>query len=339
MSRVFINQLKKDVLGAALKDMGLENEGTLDEMRARLRNYLDKNNIPRKHELLIENLRAMSEPSEKELKVPTVRVSRESSPVCFREKTDIGSDNHSEVCDKVRKWGIKYDGGKDPLGFLERIDELATCYSIPQHTLLNFMPELLKGDALSWYRNNKTSWKSYSDFVCDFKLFFLPTRFFENLEDDIRSKKQGAGESFVEYVTAIQTLMRLSNLSGQEQLERIYLNCRADYKMYIKRKDFSRLRELIVLAQEFESIRAEENTQKKVLRRLQTAVAVNNNNNRSVCYRCGEQGHTRRTCTNAQVLFCWDCGKRGVMTVDCCRRGAETTEEVRRQEKRRRIFK
>lgn len=211
------------------------------------------------------------------------------------------SENHWEVCDKVRKWGIKYDGGKDPLGFLERIDELATCYSIPRHTLLNFMPELLKGDALCWYRNNKEEWKTYSDFTDDFKLFFLPTRFFENLEDDIRNRKQHIKENFVDYVTAIQTMMRLTGLSSQEQLERIFQNCRAEYKIYIKRRDFSKLRDLITLAQEFESIRSEEATQNKSFRRLQTAVATNNESN--VCYRCGEQGHSRRTCTNPQILL------------------------------------
>lgn len=320
MSRSFINQLKKEVLLSSFRDMGLDEEGTVDELRARLRNYLDKGNIPKEHIALIEKLRTMVEATEKELKVPITKQSRSSSPSGSRERPETSYGNYSEVCDKVRKWGVKYDGGKDPLSFLDRIDELATCYSIPPQILLGFMPELLKGDALSWYRNTKDQWKCYNDFTEDFKLFFLPPRFFENLEDDIRNRKQRADESFVDYVTAIQTLMRLSKLSCEDQLERIFCNCRSEYKLYVKRRDFSKLGELILLAKELESIRIEEADQRKNNRRLQTAVAANNDF--KVCYRCGEPGHTRRTCSNAQSLFCWDCGKKDVKTIDCCRRGS-----------------
>lgn len=227
----------------------------------------------------------------------------------------------SEVCDKVRKWGVKYDGGKDPLCFLERIEELATCYSIPKNNLLNYMPELFKGDALAWFRNNKNNWKVYKDFVEDFKLFFLPNRFFENLDDAIRNRVQKPNERFVDYVTEIQSLMRWTSLTTSEQLERIYKNCRAEYKIYVKREEFNRLRELIVQAQEYENIRAEEKKQKKGVQQVQTVVASSNSH--YVCYRCGEPGHNRAVCSKPQVLFCWDCGKRDVKTIDCCRSGTE----------------
>ena len=70
------------------------------------------------------------------------------------------------------------------------------------------MPVIFKGDALSWYSNNKNNWKSYSDFVEDFKLFFLPVRFFETLNDEIRNRVQRVNEDFADYVTALQSLMR-----------------------------------------------------------------------------------------------------------------------------------
>lgn len=313
--------MKKDVLRSSLKELGLEDEGTVDEMRTRLRNYLDAEDIPPDHEMLIRNLRYTYDTTmtDKELKVPSTQVSRASSPVNYVKERDPCSSSQSEVCDKVRKWGVKYDGGKDPLCFLERIEELASCYNISRNTLLNFMPELFKGDALSWYRNNKYNWKCYDNFVDDFKLFFLPIRFFETLDDDIRNRLQHIDESFVDYVTALQCLMRWANLSTDQQLERIFRNCRAEYKVYIKRRDFNKLRELIILAQEYESIRAEEMSQKKVVRHVQAAVATANKN--YICYRCGQAGHKRTSCSNPQVLFCWDCGKRGLKTVDCCRFG------------------
>lgn len=120
---------------------------------------MDKSDIPPEHELYLQSLRSAYDGG-KELRIPTNQVSRNSSPVRITGENNNLS-NLSEVCDKVRKWGVKYDGGKDPLCFLERIEELASCYAIPTNTLLNYMPELLKGDALAWYRNNKKAWNIY----------------------------------------------------------------------------------------------------------------------------------------------------------------------------------
>lgn len=144
------------------------------------------------------------------------------------------------------------------------------------------------------------NWKSYSDFVEEFKLYFLPVQFFETLNDEIRNRLQRRNESFVDYVTSLQSLMRWSHLSSDEQLERIFRNCRSEYKMYIKRREFTKLRDLIIMAKEYESICIEET---KSSPRIQTVV-VNNKN--SICYRCGQTGHQRAKCVRPQVLFCWD---------------------------------
>lgn len=312
MSRTFLCYINKDDLVSSLQKFGLDIEGNVDELRTRFRKYLDSEDIPPEHDKIIQQLREKYEAPPKDVRL-TVKGTRATSP-----SPPLLLESDANVCDRVRKWGIKYDGGKDPLGFLERIEELAACYSIAKDTLLNFMPELFKGDALLWYRNNKNNWKLYADFVADFKLFYLPDRFFENLDDDIRNRIQKPRERFVDYVTAIQSLMRWTNMTSRAQLDRIFRNCRAEYKFYIKPHAFSKLQDLISLAQEYESIRSEEMSQNNsVPRRIQTVVGPTNRN--CVCYRCGEPGHTRVNCSNAQVLFCWDCGKKGVKTIDCCR--------------------
>ncbi|XP_044313442.1 uncharacterized protein LOC123037365 [Drosophila rhopaloa] len=42
------------------------------------------------------------------------------------------------------------------------------------------------------------------------------------------------------------------------------------------------------------------------------------------CSRCAEVGHFVRECQNPPVLYCWDCGKRGTRTIDCCRQSGNS---------------
>ena len=110
-TRAFINLLKKDILSNCLRDSGI----SVEEMRSRLRAYLDKEGIPPEHETYIQNLRLKYD-SSKDIKIPSIQISRASSPVQVNSDQEYNSNKISEVCDKVRKWGVKYDGGdKDPL--------------------------------------------------------------------------------------------------------------------------------------------------------------------------------------------------------------------------------
>ncbi len=98
------------------------------------------------------------------------------------------------IIDQVRKWSVKYGGGRDPLAFIERLEELSEVYVIDTDLLPRTMPELLCGTALQWYRNNNEHWRSWSTFKRDFLRFFLPARYFERLEDDKRQRRQHVQE-------------------------------------------------------------------------------------------------------------------------------------------------
>ncbi|XP_037898385.1 uncharacterized protein LOC119643109, partial [Glossina fuscipes] len=54
-----------------------------------------------------------------------------------------------------------------------------------------------------------------------------------------------------------------------------------------------------------------------------------NNAGRNVCHRCALPGHLARDCRNPRVLFCWDCGRQGVLTKNCCRQYAEQHPQAR----------
>lgn len=52
----------------------------------------------------------------------------------------------------------------------------------------------------------------------------------------------------------------------------------------------------------------------------ETPVTRNNSETDDECWRCGEKGHRRESCNRPRVLFCSSCKKKGVRSVDCCRR-------------------
>lgn len=70
----------------------------------------------------------------------------------------IGCRNEiASLCSDVRKWNIRFDGKKDPVSFLERLQKLIDAYSVDPEDVLRVLPELLTSEALLWYRNVKDS--------------------------------------------------------------------------------------------------------------------------------------------------------------------------------------
>lgn len=136
------------------------------------------------------------------------------------------------------KWGISYDGTRDLLDFLEHVEELSFTYEIPLDSLISCLPMLLKGKAISWYRNNRRYWQYWDEFECDIKQFFLPVNIDRQLEEDIRNRTQGPKEPAHDFITALQTLIRRYGLMSREnEIERLYRNLR---KMNKRKRSYSR---------------------------------------------------------------------------------------------------
>lgn len=94
----------------------------------------------------------------------------------------VNSENRVETIETVRKWGLRYDGGKDLLGYLERLEELVSLYEIETTRILRAMSELL--------RDNNKQWSRWEAFRHDFGVFLLRPQYFEKLEDEIRKRTQ-----------------------------------------------------------------------------------------------------------------------------------------------------
>ena len=138
------------------------------------------------------------------------------------------------------------------LEFIERLEEQATMFRVERDLLPRMMPELLQGKALLWYRNNNRGWTTWAEFKRDLQEYFLPARYFEQLEDAIRDRRQRPGERFKDFVIVLQDMMRHAGFDEDTQLSRIFRNSRVEYQRYIQRRDFTCLRELVQLAEDLE---------------------------------------------------------------------------------------
>lgn len=167
----------------------------------------------------------------------------------------------SKVCNMVRKWGLKFDGKRDPVSFLERCEELMASYSLGPEDFLRALPELLQGSALLWYRNCKDLLYSFEAFRRQFEIQFLPPGYWRNLDEEIRKRTQGENESFRDFVVAIMTLIRRhGTLSEQGKLDLIYNNMRPEYKLMVRRRDFCSLAEMMERAEDYEAYLREKAT-------------------------------------------------------------------------------
>ncbi len=187
---------------------------------------------------------------------PTTRLYPQPGTVnpCQQTVTNTVNHNTDSICSLVRKWNVRFDGYKDPVLFLERLEELMESYRLDSSEVIKALPELLYGTALLWYRNVKETLDSYATFRQSFELQFLPPSYRRNLDEEIKRRTQGEHEPFRNFVVAINTLMRRrGDLSLAQRLDIIFSNMKPDYKLTVKRHEIFSVDELLRQAEHVES--------------------------------------------------------------------------------------
>lgn len=239
------------------------------------------------------------------------------------------------IAEQIRKWNVSYDGEREPWEFIERLEELTTMHEIEQDLLPTVMPEVLVGRALIWFRNNNRNWKSWPGFKQDLLKFFLPRRYYEHLDDEIRKRRQKPRETFKNYTLHMQNLMRHSDLSEEQKLDRIFRNALTEYQWYIRRRDFLTLSDLLEMAEDMESIPPLPTQPREQHRRMHPEEIPEQQlpriNPRTACRRCGQDGHFAYNCQREPVIFCWVCGQRDLRSDQCCRRRSGNGDRTRMQ--------
>lgn len=146
----------------------------------------------------------------------------------------------------VSKWNLHFNGKTDPISFMERLDEMRTNAGVSEDDLLTALPWLLRDQTLLWYRNNKDMWATWDEFCDDFRENYMPADHQAKLQETIINRKQKPDERGREYVEEIRTMMRRhGGFKPTEMLDRVYENLLPTYRQYIRKRDFTTLRELL----------------------------------------------------------------------------------------------
>ena len=120
------------------------------------------------------------------------------------------------VVDQMRRWNCHFEG-KDVYSFLEIVDELRTAYGVSDEQLLQGLPELLRGDALQWYRNLDSECHTWAHFDESLRGFYLSPAERRLLIRQVAERVQKPQEPVPSYVTALRTLMRRRGGYPQEE--------------------------------------------------------------------------------------------------------------------------
>lgn len=320
----WVNRLPKGKLVEIAEDQQINTKGTYTQLKKRLITH-----IKELEPSIIEQIKRLAEIRTNQCSPEKITIESEE-----QSETDESEDDEEEVCkptkkisdiaiiEHVRKWSFRYDGGKDVIDFLERTEEQADIYQIERDRLLRTLPELLRGRALEWWRNNRNTWNTWAEFTVKIRQYFLPPQYKKALDEEIRMCTQKVQEDFKTYSERLRTLLRRRKSKPEKQLEIIYDNLQPDYKLYIRRRDFESLETLMEISFEYEQIKRSTGKQARnqflhgIAEQTEPAKYLIGFSTRS-CWNCGQNGHTRFECRNRQVLFCSRCGKLNTKTMDC----------------------
>nr|XP_041633078.1 uncharacterized protein LOC121502930 [Drosophila kikkawai] len=217
MGVTWISYRKKMELETILGEFGLDRSGTVDKQRARL--------------------------------------------IAFSRQPNNSEEIQDRLDELERRFGNAPTGDvKSPIPLdpsLISPEPTTSASLVPPSLLLpRTLVVLLAGRAESWFRTSGLQQASWIEVRREFLDFFLPPRYYQRLEDDIRMHFQKPNEPFKEYLIDIRLQMRRAGFSSDRELERIYENMLPEYQLYTRRQDFRTLSELTHLVTNYEETRS-----------------------------------------------------------------------------------
>ncbi|KAG7198128.1 hypothetical protein KM043_005547 [Ampulex compressa] len=142
-------------------------------------------------------------------------------------------------------------------------------YRVSTSQLMLYLPRILRGPALQWYRNQRSKWNSWDDFLRAFRERYLSPSRTEELKRKIENRLQRPGEPARAFEDSLCALMRYhGGMTENQQIYKLYDNLPEDYQFNIGRGSCRTMDDLLNKADEYERLIA----RKK--RRVQSGISI-----------------------------------------------------------------
>lgn len=239
----------------------------------------------------------------------------------------------------VSSWGVKFSGSPKELSlsaFLERVNELKVARHSSNEMLFQSAVDLFTGNALIWYRANRSSFTCWSDLVAGLRLDFQTPSYDDSLFSEIRQRTQGRDESMGLYVSIMSNLFsRLSvRVSEAARLKIILKNIHPFYQSQLGLVDITSLEQLRQFGRRLEAQRSRieafvppPNRSRVMEPDLAylggpsthhvSAVESAAHSTDAKCWNCGRTGHRFVQCNSVRRRFCFRCGRPNVTRTTC----------------------
>ena len=307
--------LSKDNLTLQAREWGLSEEGTVDRLRQRLVRYVRDN--PETVKDKPEDPDDFDEDKDKTQDRHTIN---KSLTLEQQQRTNTTMTDQTKAIDQMRKWGLHFDG-RDAYSFLEHLEELQTAYGFSDNQVFQGFAELLRNDAQLWYRNTIETVDNLRELKKSLRDYYIQPGELRHLDRLILECRQAGNEPIRAFVIDLCTLMRRhGGYNTEKQLDMLYYNAKAEYRLYLKRKEITSINELVQLCQELDEIqrqvagRSHSQTTAPPSGGIMTITAYDR---QTCCWRCKQRGHNRFNCKNEAKKFCSHCGRDGILSRDC----------------------
>lgn len=241
----------------------------------------------------------------------------------------------------LKKWGVKFDGSDktmDAEDFIFRVEALRQDHGLPFTDLVKDFQQLLEGEAHDWYWTHRRlapfrSWPELRDaFLTQFRRFESEFQ----IQKKILDRRQQPQESFEDFFKAVVKLrnQQRSPYSEENLVEIMKGNLKSSlaalifpvkifglnhFRQEVKRAESMLANQRQAYQQRsYQPPRVHEIAYEEEASGTDFEIDAINHSSRYTCWNCRQVGHSYVECpTPISRVFCFKCGREGVVTPKC----------------------
>ena len=131
-------------------------------------------------------------------------------------------------------------------------------YGFSDSQIFQGFAKLLRGDAQQWFRNTVEYVNNLIELKRDLREYYIKPSELRNLDRKILERRQAPNEPPRTFVTDLCTLMRRhGDYNLEKKIDTMYYNAKAEYRLYLKRREITTINEFIQRCEELDDTQRE----------------------------------------------------------------------------------